>query len=532
MLRYLRSSFAFISIALMFAPNLYGQKVADESADQAPRPNILWLCPDGQRWDTIRSLGNPHIRTPNLDRLVATGVAFERAYCQSPICSPSRAAFLTGRYPFATGVLGNGQEFFPSDERLITRTLADVGYDCALVGKLHLSAIRERLGDGTQRNRIEPRPDDGYRVFHWDHHPGFEVRGHREYLDWVNAHGQDFRELRARGDVPTHLHQSAWCAEKAIEFIRDAQSPWLLSFNSFHPHGPLDLPADWTEWFDVDSVPGPAFQESDLAMQNEYLKGVDFVHRPIAARRPDEWNLAVLEGDQRGISRIAGHPMKIYQAAYWATIELVDRQIGRILDVLEETGQLENTIVIYHSDHGYPIGDHGLIGAGCRFYEGFVHMPFIISWPGHFREGLRAKGLVELIDVAPTLLDVLDLPIPDNMHGQSLVPVLSGAGDPDRIKEGVRSEWYYSYEDYQSKSSERPPLKRTYATMYRTERYKLVVYHGLEIGELYDMQADPNEFQNLWDSPRHIDVKLRLLKASFDHSMRSIDRGPRRVGSA
>ena len=137
-----------------------------------------------------------------------------------------------------------------------------------------------------------------------------------------------------------------------------------------------------------------------------------------------------------------------------------------------------------------------------------------------------------MIDVAPTLLDVLDLPIPENMHGQSLVPVLSGAGDPDRIKEGVRSEWYYSYEDYQSKSSERPPLKRTYATMYRTERYKLVVYHGLEIGELYDMQADPNEFQNLWDSPRHIDVKLRLLKASFDHSMRSIDRGPRRVGSA
>ena len=121
---------------------------------------------------------------------MATGVTFERAYCQSPICSPTRAAFLTGRYPFATGVLGNGQEFFPPDERLITRTLADVGYDCALVGKLHLSAIRERLGNGIQRNRVEPRPDDGYRVFHWDHHPGFEVRGHRaEYLDWVNAHG-------------------------------------------------------------------------------------------------------------------------------------------------------------------------------------------------------------------------------------------------------------------------------------------------------------------------------------------------------
>jgi len=502
---------------------------------QTQRPNILWLCPDGQRWDTIRSLGNLHIRTPNLDRLVAEGVTFERAYCQVPICTPSRASFLTGRYPFATGVVGNGLELFPPDERLITTSLADAGHDCALVGKLHLSAIRERFrehsdGPHRERNRVEPRPDDGYRVFHWDHGPGFEAEDHREYLDWVKAHGQDFVDLRARGDVPTDLQQPAWCVEKAIEFIRrDARSPWLLSFNCFQPHGPFDLPADWTEWFDVASVPGPAFQDSDLIMQNEYLRDVDFSHRPNPARRPADWDPVLLEPDQRGLSQIQGDPMKVYQAAYWATIELVDRQIGRILDALEETGQRQNTIVIYHSDHGYPIGDHGLIGSGCRFYEGFVHVPLIISWPGHFREGLRAKGLVELIDLAPTLLDLLDLPVPDNMHGQSLASVLGGAADAEHIKEGVRSEWYYAFEDY---SANRPPLQRTYATMYRNERHKLIVYHGMEIGELYDMQADPNEHKNLWDSPRHRDVKHRLIRASFDQSMLSIDRGPRRIGSA
>jgi len=126
------------------------------------RPNVLWICTDQQRWDTIHALGNPHIRTPNLDRLVASGVAFTGAHCQTPICTPSRACFLTGRYPSTVHGCMNGNESWSGAAPLVTRLLADAGYDCGLAGKLHLSAA-----DG----RIEPRPDDGYRVFHWSHHP-------------------------------------------------------------------------------------------------------------------------------------------------------------------------------------------------------------------------------------------------------------------------------------------------------------------------------------------------------------------------
>ena len=155
------------------------------------RPNILWICTDQQRYDTIHSLGNEHIRTPNLDRLIEEGVAFTRAYCQSPVCTPSRACFLTGRYPSAVHVNRNGNAYFPEDVELITRRLANLGYDCGLAGKLHLSAAE---------GRVEVRPDDGYRVFRWSHHPKPETywptedHAYQHWLDeqsieWDKAYG-------------------------------------------------------------------------------------------------------------------------------------------------------------------------------------------------------------------------------------------------------------------------------------------------------------------------------------------------------
>ena len=152
-------------------------------------PNILWICTDQQRHDTIGALGNPHIRTPALDRLVAEGVAFTSAYCQTPICTPSRASFLTGRYPSHLGVNSNSNIRFPDDAQLVTRTLADAGYDCGMAGKLHLSTVT---------GRVEPRPDDGYRVFRWSHHPRPETYWgvqHHAYHQWLEAAGRELVRL-------------------------------------------------------------------------------------------------------------------------------------------------------------------------------------------------------------------------------------------------------------------------------------------------------------------------------------------------
>lgn len=468
------------------------------------RPHILWYCTDQQRFDTIGALGNPHVHTPNIDRFLASGVAFTHAYCQSPICTPSRASFLTGKYPSTLHVNTNGNAWFPAGERLITRRLADVGYDCGLVGKLHLT--------GAALGR-ESRTDDGYRYFQYSHAPRHNwYKGH-DYADWVQAQGADPGKLlwlrdAFQGDlmvptpeqdnVPPHLHQTTWCTEKSIEFVSQArEEPWLLSVNPYDPHPPYNPPWEYYRRFDPESLPGPHFRESDMAHQRS-LGTVDFQHPP---QRPEEFS------------------GKKIQAAYYAMIEQIDDQFGRLLDTLDRSGQRENTIVIFGSDHGEALGDHGLRHKGCRFFDGLTRVPLIWSWPGRIPSGLRSDALVELTDIAPTLHELLGLPIPPGTQGRSLAPILTGRASPDHHRDFVRCEYYDALD----------LPHRTFGTMYRDQRWKLIVYHNHGLGELYDLERDPFEFASLWDSPAHQDVKADLLRRSFDATVSALDYGPERV---
>jgi arylsulfatase len=172
------------------------------------------------------------------------------------------------------------------------------------------------------------------------------------------------------------------------------------------------------------------------------------------------------------------------------------------------------------SDHGETLVDHGLIQKGCRFYEGLVRVPLIWRWPARFGRGVRSDALVELIDVTPTLLELAGLPVPERMLGRSLLPILQGEAAPEQHRDFVRCEYYDALAEPDG----------SFATMYRDERYKLVVYHGHNLGELYDLVEDPGEFENLWDSPKHAAVRCELMQRSFDASMLAADRGSERVG--
>lgn len=478
-------------------------------------PNILWICTDQQRYDTIGSLGNPHVSTPNLDRLVAEGTAFTHAYCQSPICTPSRGSFMTGMYPSRVHVMGNGNDWFPDEPPLVTRILRDAGYDCGLIGKLHLAGAFER---------IEPRVDDGYRYWQYSHAPRDDWPVGHDYADWVREKGYDLKELTQDLEgVPPELHQTTWCAEKTIEFIRDhAASPWLASVNIYDPHPPFNPPQDYRELFDPDSMPGPLFRKTDLAQQ-AVLAPIDFQSQ---GRIPDELDIKnpiipVTPGSKLDQQDTPGaRDAKTLQAAYYAMVKLIDDQVGRILNALEATGQRDNTVVIFMSDHGEMLGDHGLIMKGCRFYEGLVRVPLIWSWPGKFVADQRCDELVELTDIAPTLLSLANVDIPDNLQGRSLLPLLTGEKTDGSHRDWVRCEYYDALDMPDG----------TYATMFRDSRYKLVVYHGHSLGELYDLQQDPGEFNNLWDDPEWVGVKLGLMQRSFDESMLAMDPGPPRIG--
>ncbi len=477
----------------------------------ATPPNILWICTDQQRWDTIHTLGNPHIRTPTLDRLCADGVAFQRAYCQSPICTPTRASFLTGLYPSATHANRNGGAYFPANERvrLITERLAtEAGYACGLVGKLHLASPWE----GEER-----RVNDGYGFWRYSHSPYRRQAGKNQYHAWLRHRGADLDRLFESGnaeacgpyrpDTPPELHQTTWCAEMACGFIteqRGTNRPWLLSVNPFDPHPPFDAPASHHRRYDPASLPPPLFRPSDLENQ-EQLRGAFFQREP----------------------RTPGAAEQENKASYYAMIELLDEQLGRILTALEQTGQRENTVVLFMSDHGEMLGDHGLTLKGCRFYEGLTRVPLIASWPGKWRGGLRADALVGLTDLAPTLAEIAGL-APGHAHGRSLLPLLRGAAAPEQHQDFVRCEYY----DALNMHAPHAPEKHTpaWGTMHHDGRFKLSVYHGLEHGELYDLANDPGEFDNLWNDPAAAATRQRLLRASFDITVRCSDPGPPLIG--
>ena len=477
-----------------------------------PKPNILWYCTDQQRFDTIASLGNPNIHTPHLDRLVREGVAFTHTYCQSPICLPSRSSFMTGRYPATIHANHNAADHFPPDAEttLVSRLLAEAGYECGLIGKLHLA-------DG--RMRIEPRVNDGFKVFEWSLGPNWDLSregipdwepSEHAYADWLTEQGHDpavilqkraadrvrlVRPTPQQDNIPAPLHQTTWCSQRANEFIRRATRPWMLCVNPCDPHPPFDPPLEYFRRYDPASLAGPHRRDRDQVQQAK-LADVDFAYSP---------------------DQITDDEVRAAKAGYYAMIELIDDQFGQILRCLDATGQRANTVIVFHSDHGEMLGDHGLIQKGCRFYEGLVRVPMIWSWPSQFTSDSHTDALVQLIDIAPTLLNLAGVSVPPLMQGRSLKSMLEGKTNQHHTF--VRCEFY---------SARRQTRHPSYGTMYRDQRWKLIVYHNHNLGELYDLNHDPWEHNDLWDKPACGEIKQDLLQRSFDATVMAMDPGPPR----
>lgn len=481
-------------------------------------PNILWICTDQQRWDTLGCYGNTFVRTPNIDRLAAEGTLFERAYSQSPVCTPSRASFLTGRYPRTTRTRQNGQDI-PADERLMSRILADHGYACGLSGKLHLSACHPSAAP-----LMERRIDDGYINFHWSHHPARSPQkgamnnwAANEYDTWLRERGAEYETPPFKGSkhvqvgMPAELHQTTWCAEKAIAFMEanaGLAHPWMFSVNIFDPHHPFDPPAEYLERYldRLDDIPlpnvDPAEPQSKTAVQ-----GID--HEGAYGGRAGFAYDSMSDRDHR-----------LVRAAYWAMCDLIDDQVGRMLDALDKTGQRDNTIVVFMSDHGEMLGDHGIYLKGCYFYEEAVRVPLIVAGPG-IAADLRVSDMVELVDLAPTLLELCGIAREPGMQGRSLAAALDGSGAPGR--DDVYCEYYNAMPWH-------PPTVHPQATMVRTDDMKLVVIHGADEGELYDLRADPEERHNLWSDPGRIGDKLAMYRRLADRMAWTVDPLPLRRG--
>jgi arylsulfatase A-like enzyme len=392
----------------------------------------------------------------------------------------------------------------PPNEKLISRLFSDAGYTCGLAGKLHLATCANGV--------VETRIDDGYEVFHWSHHPQPDWP-ENAYTQWLKSKGTSWEELYSgpstdyiKHGVPEEFNQTTWCAEKTIEFIENQKGkPWFFSYNCFAPHHPFDPPADFLSRYNPDDMPLPKKRPEELQNKTTYQQ----LDSRFAHNDPSGYDMEKMtDNDKQEVT-----------AAYYAMIELIDKQVGRMVGALEETGQLDNTIVIFMSDHGEMLGDHGFYLKGPHFYDEAVRVPLIFSWKNRMQADLRADCLTELIDIAPTLLEAAGIDIPEYVQGRSLLPILLGQRPADQHRDYVFSEYYNAWTH-----------KHAYGSMLRTTDEKVVVYHGTDQGELYDLKNDPDEFKNLWNDSSHTSMKLRLMKACFDASVFTMDPSPPRLG--
>lgn len=464
--------------------------VSPASAAEPSRPNVLWICADDLAAYTLGAYGDARARTPNIDRL--GGVCFDRAYCNSPVCTASRQSFLTGRYPRTIGVT-QLQSALPESETTLAELLAQAGYRTAAIGKMHFNS---RLKHG-----FETRLDLA------EYQRAQKARGQRPLPEGVRVQPpwrpfQDPASVWLNSDsLPVGLTEAdmsgTWFAQRAADYLRDVgDQPFLLMVSFYEPHSPFRFPVEYRGRRDPRTFAVPALAPRD-AWQ------VPAVFRDLT----DEQKQGIV-------------------AAYYTSVEFVDKNVGLVLDALRDGGHDRDTLVVLTGDHGYMLGQHGRFEKHCS-YEPAVRAPLIIRAPGSQTNGAEprhAEALVEFIDIVPTLLDLCRVATPATVQGRSLAAIL--VGKQERHRDHVIVEYSENEE-----------------AMIRDERFKLVYITGRRqredgyataepltgrVIELFDEEHDPDELRNLAARPEHSETVRRFLGLLADH-LRRTARQPERL---
>lgn len=473
------------------------------------RPNILLITTDQQRHDHLGAAGMPGIPTPHLDRLATEGIRFTRAYCPSPICTPARVSMLTGLYPSSHGAYTIGVTADPFPEPTLPDVLGRSGYATSLFGKSHFVRRADEAAHVIGRENPEP---EAFRDFHGPY-VGFErvatSTGHTinarpdmhyrifledagvDYAPWFPQMGEHYDHHRVgRWEIPEEYHDTHWVGELTCDYIREQAAaedgrPWFCWTSFQDPHEPFVCPDPWYGRVNMDGVapfppekPGefddkPAFYREGPGIFKEEA-GVPCVYRkPQWMERADEALRATL-----------------------GMVGFIDDRVGRMLAELERTGQADNTIVIFTSDHGEMHGHHGYWGKGLTAYEDCQRVPLLVWGPRFVQRRGATDALANLVDLPRTILGWADTPEPVGLQGADLRPIC--AGEANTVRDATLIE---------CRATERTVYQQTMVT----DRHKLVVYRDDDAGELYDLKRDPDQYENLWDRLEHADLKRDLL---------------------
>lgn len=489
---------------------------AGQSSPRPGSPNILLIMTDQQRYDTLGANGNPLVHTPHLDRLAAESANFSHCFVQSPVCVPSRACFFTGRYAHAHRNRVNYTRLAPT-ETLFPRLLREGGYRTGLIGKTHLyyeypptseQARRTGFDDVELHDGVsQTDPWSAYAAWRRQHDPRADIP-HRATVEEDPARkaalgpkDNPFQTL-----IDAEWTDTAWTGlrtRQRLSHYAESGTPFFLFSSFWKPHSPFEVPAPYDRMFsDVDfPLPRRETRESIEAMPPHLSR---FILRNEARGRKADFDL-----DHERLQWI--------MRSYHGSISHIDTEVGAILDTLEATGLAENTVVVFVSDHGEQLLEHGFLGKNV-FFEGSVRVPFMMRLPGRITPG-RYDDLVMSIDLMPTLFDLCGLEIPIHAHGRSLAPLVGASDQPWAARECVYCEniipEVFTSEFPYRKGEGVMGVRHPDGKMVRTRRWKYNYYPpGHE--ELFDLENDPGEFTNLARDPAHADTLGELRCRMMD----------------
>ncbi|MDU8926177.1 sulfatase-like hydrolase/transferase [Alisedimentitalea sp. MJ-SS2] len=511
------------------------------------RPNFLFLITDQQRADWLGCYGHPVLKTPNIDAIAARGTRFDNFHVASPVCMPNRASLLTGRYPSLHGLRFNGC-VLPENANTFVDLLAGAGYHTAAIGKSHLQPFTNLPPMGKTREEITAKPDAWKRapIAHYEEEPA-QYDGDGRYkiktpyygynhVDMVTSHGdrcgghyqQWFRETapdwRALQDdanqlshnyscpqayrtpIPEELYPTAYIRDSAINYItsRSGEDAPFFAFVSFpDPHHPFNPPGKYwdmyrPEDFEV-TLPYEAHKNPTPPMQwlHDNWKGDGGQTTPQTAMMLDDQQI------KEAMALTAG------------MMAFIDDAVGEIIGALEDSGQLDNTVICYNSDHGDYLGDFNMLLKGALPFRAITQVPFIWSDPAH-RTAAVSDALCSTVDLSATILDRAGLEPFNGNQGKSFLSAIAGA-------EGPRDETLIEYNDGGKRLGFESPAR---VRSLLTKSWKYTVYHDQPWGELYDLVDDPHETNNLWDSAEHQTVKAHLSERLIHHLIAQMDESP------
>ena len=473
------------------------------------RPNIVFIFTDDHACQSISAYGSKINQTPNIDRIANEGAIFVNSFCANSICGPSRACVLTGKHSHKNGFYSNGRGPFDGTQFTFPQVLQKSGYQTALVGKWHLNS--------------EPTGFD-----HWDILPG-----QGSYYNPVFIRKDGRRRIEGYCTTITTDLALNWLKQ------RDDDKPFLLMCQHKAPHRTWAPELKHLDnYADVD-IPEPESLFDNYQNRSETLAGnamsIDRhfyyhydlkVHMPVpfasarekrlkdgeyARMTPEQkriWDAAFLPRNKGFLENpptgkdLVRWKYQRYIKNYLRCIDSVDENVGRVLDYLEEAGLNDNTIVIYSSDQGFYLGEHGWYDKRWMFEES-LKMPFVVRWPGHIEPGTRSEALIQNIDYAPTFLDVAGLAIPDEVQGESLEPLFASPNSSS-----WRESIYYHY--YEHGGEHQVPRHEG----VRTQRYKLINFYSNDGFNLFDLENDPQEMRDISGEPAHAEA-LKSLQAEL-----------------